>query len=118
MDSAGGGGGGGGLLSEPDDERYLSALVCFVRQNIEYFEATEADEKARRQSGGFNFPITPGRVGIRCVHCRDLPPRQRGSGSTGFPKSVALINQAVRNYQRYHIKVCPSMPEDVRERYA
>jgi len=32
-----------------------------------------------------------------------------------FPKSVSLIHQAVRNFQRYHIFTCGEIPEDIKK---
>ena len=106
-----------GLLAEPTDKVYLTNLICHVRLQLEFFVATDEDEASRLSKGGAKRPIVPGRVGIRCLHCRHLPVQQRAKNYSTFPASVRLINQAVRNYQRFHLPLCQAIPADVRDEY-
>ena len=40
-------------------------------------------------------PIVAGRVGIRCVYCKQLPFNERASQSTAFPSNLDKIYSAV-----------------------
>ena len=104
-------------LSNPSDKTYLSPLVCLIRAQIEIFSATEADMQARAALGGIVQAITPGRVGIRCIHCWDRPPKERANGAVSYPASIRVLNQGVRNWQRYHWKICPFIPPSTREEF-
>ena len=104
-------------LSSPSDENYLSPLVCLIRAQIEIFSATEADMQARAALGGIVQTICPGRVGIRCIHCWDRPPKERANGAVSYPASIRVLTQGVRNCQRYHWKICPFIPTTTREEF-
>ena len=108
---------GPGLLSETDDVIHLSSVLCLVRRQLEFFVATEQDEQFRRAKGGLTRPIVPGRVGIRCIHCSHLPHNQRAKSHSSFPNGISLVNQAVRNYQRYHLPHCRAIPQEVLDEY-
>ena len=119
------------LLSLPTDATYLSHSLCLVRRQIEVFAATEHDISERRRLGGSVRPPALGRVGLRCVHCRDAgeggagegggvdkgrgrkPWRARGAET--YPGSVRVVHQSVRNFQRYHLTLCDRIPPWVRE---
>lgn len=113
-------------LYTPEDNDHLSPLVCLVRCQLELFSATPEDVRARSNvRGNIAKNITAGRVGIRCVHCAAAAARGGGGGARGgsskgsvsYPASIRILNQAVRNWQRYHYPTCPYMPQAVRERY-
>ena len=115
-------------LYTPEDNDHLSPLVCLVRCQLELFSATPEDVRARSNvRGNIAKSITVGRVGIRCVHCAAAAARGGGGGARGgvgsskgsvsYPASIRILNQAVRNWQRYHYPTCPYMPQVVRERY-
>jgi len=104
-------------LSSPSDETYLSPLVCLIRSQIEIFSATEADVHARAALGGIVQTIKPGRVGIRCIHCWIRPPKERANGAVSYPASIRVLNQAVRNWQRFHWGICPLIPPSAREEF-
>ena len=87
-------------LSTPDDADYLSPLQCYIRKHcVEYFEATDADNSnsssKHKQQRGRRTPIVIGRVGIRCVFCKDCPFSQRASQSTAFPSNLEKIYSSV-----------------------
>ena len=112
-------------LASTEDETCLSGLMCLLRAQIEVFAATPGDlsdrtsKKINPGGGGPSSPapITPGRVGIRCKHCAHLPRKARAKGAVSYPNSIRIMNQAVRNWQRYHFGVCGEIPATVKERY-
>jgi len=81
------------------------------------FSATEADVHARAALGGIVRTIKPGRVGIRCIHCWDRPAKERANGAVGYPASIRVLNQAVRNWQRFHWGICLFIPPSAREEF-
>lgn len=58
--------------------------------------------------------MTAGRVGIRCVFCRDG--LNKVVQSTSFPNKIANIYSAIIMMQCRHFPLCPFMPTDVRSR--
>ena len=122
-------------LASPEDDTCLSGLMCLLRAQIEVFAATSGDvsdrtsKKTRTGGGGPRgaappkepvnspVPITPGRVGIRCKHCVHLPRGAKAKGAVSYPNSIRIMNQAVRNWQRYHFTVCKQIPMAIKERY-
>ena len=85
---------------------------------MECFAADQRDINERRQAGGSIHPPALGQVGIRCVHCTHIPLKTRAKGSVLYPKSVKAIHMAMRNFQRHHLLSCPTMPLNVKQRYA
>jgi len=104
-------------LSSPSDGTYLSPLVCLIRSQLEIFSATKADVEARASFGRFVQRIGIGRIGIRCIHCRDRPAGEQAKGAMSYPASIRVLNQATRNWQRYHWGVCPFIPSSAREEF-
>ena len=104
-------------LYASSDEDYLSPLVCLMRSQIEIFTAAEDDIEARAVMGGVVQTISPGRVGLRCIHCRHLPTRGRANGAVSYPASTRVLNQSVRNWQRYHWGPCAFIPPSAREEF-
>ena len=105
-------------LHSPSDATYLSPLVCLMRSQLEVFSATQADVEARSSFGALVQTISVGRVGIRCVHCRDRPAADQARGAVSYPASIRVLNQATRNWQRYHWVACKFIPPSVREDFA
>ena len=87
-------------LSSPEDVDYLSPLQCYIRKHcVEYFEATDTDSpnssSKHKQQRGRRSPIVIGRVGIRCVFCKNCPLSERASQSTAFPSNLEKIYSSV-----------------------
>lgn len=98
-------------LYSPIDPEHLSPLVCLMRSQLELFSATSENVAERAAIGGISQQITPGRVGIRCVHCKgrgagpvagtvetrptagSTPQAPQAKGSTSFPTSLRLLHQ-------------------------
>lgn len=92
------------VSKDPDS---LSAFQCLARKHIEFFEAVDADVSMGVQ--GRNKPIVLGQVGIRCHHCRHLPPKQRARASTYYPAKLHGVYQSAQNIINSHMM---SMPDD------
>jgi hypothetical protein len=100
-------------LGLPEDKYWLSELQVFLRSNFaEAFGATEADIAAPMH--GRNKPIALGQVGIRCIHCRDDPPSERGQQATSYPSLISGIYNSVQQMLRLHYDCCTSMPLEAR----
>ena len=83
------------------DDDAMSPYQCFVRKQIELFEADFEDVESNAQ--GRNKPIVLGQVGIRCRHCNGLPPNQRKRGATYYPSKLDGIYQAANNLAIVHL---------------
>jgi len=112
-------------MATPEDRFWLSDVSCFVRANCCEFFVAEGEEdnltKTRSKSGkeftttaGRRSKVTAGRVGIRCVFCRDG--LNKVVQSTSFPNKIANIYSAIIMMQCRHFPSCPFMPPDVRSR--
>ena len=121
------------------DAAHLSPAMCFLRQQIQIFTATEEDVAERRRIGGTTKPPNVGRVGLRCKWCCDpssstttnnnaasggsggsstyLAPAERSKGAVTYPKSIRIVHQSVRNFQRYHFFSCAAIPDHVTEEF-
>ena len=104
-------------LHSPSDATYLSPLVCLMRSQLEVFSATPEDVEACASFGALVQTISVGRVGIRCVHCRDRPAADQAKGAVSYPASIRMLNQATRNWQRYHWAACKFIPPSAREEF-
>jgi hypothetical protein len=100
------------LPSDPDN---LSGYQCLIRAQIELFEAREQDIECNAQ--GRNRPIIVGQVGIRCRHCKILPPGRRPRGAVYYPAKLAGLYQAAQNMAINHFtESCQSISEQTRNR--
>lgn len=100
-------------LGLPEDKYWLSELQVYLRSNFaEAFGATEADIAAPMH--GRNKPIALGQVGIRCLHCRDDPPGERGQQATSYPSLISGIYNSVQQMLRLHYDCCTSLPKEVK----
>jgi hypothetical protein len=101
-------------LSIKEDKASLSPLRCLLRENVAAFSATEADIAVRTPT---TFSVVVGQVGIGCVHCLALPPKDRANRAVCFPFSVARIYQSVADLQRFHFHECKMVPPEVRQQF-
>jgi hypothetical protein len=94
------------------DNDVLSEYQCFVRQQMEFFAATDVDVMTRAK--GRNKPIIIGQVGIRCRHCATIPPKYRSSAAMFYPRKLGLIYQTGQNLIKLHLHgSCQNIPESV-----
>ena len=104
------------LLAMPSDRDSLSDRQCYVRSEmVEIFAASEKDVSARHSKGAQK--LVQGQVGIRCVHCSHLRPRDRAERAVCYPSSISRIYQTVADMQRFHFEQCREIPDHVRQIY-
>lgn len=104
------------LLAMASDKDSLSDRQCYVRgEMVEIFAAGDKDVTARHSKGAQKLSI--GQVGIRCVHCSHLRPRDRAERAVCYPSSISRIYQTVADMQRFHFEQCREIPNHVREVY-
>lgn len=65
---------------------------------------------------GRNKPIALGQVGLRCMHCKNLPSIDRTNHAIAYPSFISGIYNAVQQMFRQHFEYCERIPEDVRRR--
>lgn len=103
------------LLSHPEDGDLLSPYLCIIRKQIELFVSTPKDIEAKLAVGGNKVPPQAGQIGLRCIHCKHVPFRDRAKSSESYPNLLKNIHQSVRNYQRHHWPKCKEIPDTVRK---
>lgn len=97
------------------DDMNISPFQCLARKQIEVFEANEEDAGTTAQ--GRNKPIVVGQVGIRCIHCVNLPRTQRKTGAVYYPNKLAGIYQTAQKMIMGHLmNHCSEIPEETREK--
>lgn len=102
-------------LAEDKDTKHLNPLHCFVRRHVEIFTANKQDIDA--PSPGRKTKVMLGQVGIRCVHCKNLPIKQRGKRAVCYPPTVSGIYHSVSNMKFDHFGICKGLPEAAREEF-
>lgn len=104
------------LLAMPTDSDSLSDRQCYVRSEmVEIFAATHKDVSARHSKGAQK--LVEGQVGIRCLHCSHLRPRDRAERAVCYPSSISRIYQTVADMQRFHFEQCREIPQETRKIY-
>jgi len=105
------------ILALPEDETKLSAYQLLLRNQIEAFAASADDVTTHAR--GRNRPITLRQVGIRCRHCKHLPPSKRKKGSVYFPFALVGLYQAAQNMgtSHFHGDSCDQMPADIKQKF-
>ena len=104
------------LLALPNDSDSLSDRQCFVRTDfVEVFAATEKEVASRHSKGAQK--LCEGQVGIRCIHCNHLRPKDRAERAVCYPSSISRIYQTVADMQRFHFEQCTEIPEQTRKIY-
>ena len=98
------------------DQDSLSDRQCYVRSEmVEIFAASEKDVSSRHSKGAQKLAV--GQVGIRCVHCSHLRPRDRAERAVCYPSSISRIYQTVADMQRFHFEQCREIPMKIRKIY-
>lgn len=87
------------LYMKTDDD-ILSDHQILIRKQIEFFEAGDVDISTITH--GRRKEVFHGQVGIRCKHCRALPPNHRAKGSVFYPATRRAIYQAAQNMVASH----------------
>ncbi|KAG7343501.1 hypothetical protein IV203_021446 [Nitzschia inconspicua] len=92
------------------DADNLNQYQCLIRQNMEFFEATQHDLSIKVR--GRNKPIVLGQVGLRCMHCcKVMSPGQHASpsssthapkGSVYYPQILLGIYQSAQTLANGH----------------
>jgi hypothetical protein len=100
------------LLSQPSDAIVLSPLHALIRKQIEVFSATQTDMS--QPSPGRKVAIKLHQVGLRCIHCRDLPLRLRVKRAVCYPTSVGRVYHSVSDMKFDHFSVCKGLPLELR----
>ena len=103
------------LLARDYDDVVLNPLHVFVRSQIEVFTATKAD--LALPAPGRKHPIKLHQVGLRCIHCRDVPSRKRVKRAVCYPSSVGRIYHSVSDMKFDHFSHCQDLPEDARAKF-
>eukprot|EP00557_Chaetoceros_sp_GSL56_P001211 CAMPEP_0176490626 /NCGR_PEP_ID=MMETSP0200_2-20121128/7974_1 /TAXON_ID=947934 /ORGANISM="Chaetoceros sp., Strain GSL56" /LENGTH=792 /DNA_ID=CAMNT_0017887951 /DNA_START=648 /DNA_END=3026 /DNA_ORIENTATION=+ len=104
------------LLATPSDAQYLNPVHCFVRKNVEVFIANEKDVAA--PAPGRKKPIMLGQVGIRCIHCQNLPPKYRVKRAICYPPTIASLYHAVSNMKFDHYGACKGLTPQERQSFS
>jgi hypothetical protein len=107
----------GVILFQSDDHGKLNDHQIFLRQQIEYFRATQEDIMSHTR--GKNKPIVLHQVGVRCRHCNHIPVGRRQKGSTYFPSNLMGIYQAAQNLSVEHLQsgICTETPADIKKQF-
>ena len=99
------------LSCNPD---HLSEFQCLIRKQIELFEAKSCE--ASSTAKGRNRKLVLGQVGIQCVHCHHLPPKERARGAMYYPQKLPGIYQAAQILATTHLmEICPYVPATIKE---
>ena len=82
---------------------FLAYLILFFPQEL---------QPAQGPSFGRRGQIVVGRVGLRCIFCRDGV--HKAAQANAFPSEISKISGAVTMMQCRHFDSCPYMPSSVR----
>jgi hypothetical protein len=93
-------------LALPTDAQNVNSLHAFVRSSL--LEIFVIDAGSDRMSG-CNFP---GRVGLRCGHCKHLPKEEQDIGAVFYPKNLKGLYRNVCTWQRVHFKACACVTDE------
>ena len=104
------------LLAGPGDEAILAPIHCFVRKNVEIFAATPEDVAA--PAPGRKTRVTVGQIGIRCIHCAKLSPKQRVKRAICYPPTILSIYHSVSNMKFDHFGACRGLSVEDKQEFA
>jgi hypothetical protein len=101
------------LLYMDRDEDTLSEYQCFLRKQLEIFEAGPDDVRCTAQ--GRNTAIILDQVGVRCIHCAHLPRAAKTKGAAYYSRTIDGIYQIAQNMSKVHLcERCQRIPPDIR----
>ena len=103
------------LLAAPGDESVLAPIHCFVRKNVEIFAATPEDVAA--PAPGRKTRVSIGQIGIRCLHCAKLSPKQRVKRAVCYPPTIMSIYHSVSNMKFDHFGACRGLPPHLKQEF-
>lgn len=98
-----------------DDIKYMSAKERDLRKNVEVFKSS-AEEHSLLLTHFPHFPIVPGTVGIRCIHC-SMKTTCKGMSdfsAFAFPKKIDQLRPTVLQLSS-HFGVCSNAPQATRD---
>jgi hypothetical protein len=102
------------VLFLDSDVGSLSDYQCFLRQQIEVFEASSDD--VQYNASRMNRSIVLGQVGLRCRHCALCSEWERASGAVYYPGSLSMLYQAGQNMAKNHLcNGCKKIPQETRD---
>ncbi|KAI2507496.1 hypothetical protein MHU86_6988 [Fragilaria crotonensis] len=104
-----------GVLAQPEDSSALNALHVFVRQQIEIFAAS-SNEMAQ-PAPGRKIAIRLNQVGLRCIHCKDLPPKDRVKRATCYPSCVGRVYHSVSDMKFDHFPNCKGLSAQLKAKF-
>jgi hypothetical protein len=102
------------VLTMSEDADVLNALHLFIRAQIEVFTATPSD--IALPAPGRKIPIQLHQVGLRCIHCRHLPARNRVKRAVCYPSSVGRVYNSVSDMKFDHFNNCRGFPPGLRSK--
>jgi hypothetical protein len=96
------------------DDESLSEYQCFLRNQIELFEATNEDLQLNAQK--MNKYVVLGQVGIRCRYCAKKATWTRARGAVYYSATLDGLYQAGQNMSKNHLcNHCNSIPEPIKQ---
>jgi len=105
------------LFASGKDVDSLSDRQCYVRSNfVEIFTATKVDVSVRHSRGAQK--LHEGQIGIRCIYCVSVPPRERAERAVCYPSSISRIYQTVADMCRFHFNTCSAIPDIIKQEYS
>ena len=102
-------------LGRPDDAKVLNPLHMFVRMQVEVFTATPED--IAQPAPGRKNPIRLHQVGLRCIHCKGLPARDRIKRAVCYPSSVGRVYHSASDMKFDHFSTCRGLKGNLRETF-
>lgn len=103
------------LLAVSEDATVLNPLHNFVRMQIEVFTATATDMV--QPAPGRKTPVKLHQVGLRCIHCKNLPPGDRVKRAVCFPRSVGRVYHSVSDMKFDHFSKCRGFSDEMRVKF-
>lgn len=103
------------MLGGPDDAKVLNPLHMFVRMQVEVFTATPED--MAQPAPGRKNPIRLHQVGLRCIHCKGLPARDRVKRAVCYPSSVGRVYHSASDMKFDHFSNCRGLKGNLRETF-